>query len=111
MDEQPTPVPDEARLWRRIIPAWITDGGISSAAFRDGRSGEVSVFLADMTSKAAMLDGWEGARLVEITAAELRSFGCEVFHDKPLTNPSHAYFVSPKKSVARQIRDAVRFVD
>ena len=52
---------DERRLYRRILPAWIIreDGKCrpQSVALNDRHTHEVSVFVADMTSVSAVMEG------------------------------------------------------
>ncbi len=58
-------VADDALLWRRILdPRWVNkeeDGSYrpTSAAFRDGLTGEISVHLAEQIEVETVMKGYE----------------------------------------------------
>lgn len=99
---------DGTRLWRRIPPAWIAhdDSGARpmSMAFKDRRSGEVSVHIADLTSMDAVLTAYPGVSIVEITAGDVRAVNCGIVRAPIPDDPSHAVICpSPTKSGARTL--------
>ncbi|HEX9271498.1 MAG TPA: hypothetical protein VGA01_04705 [Candidatus Binatia bacterium] len=111
--DHPT-IKDDDQLWRRIpdLPQMIKklpDGTCrpSSAAFKDGLDGEVSVHLAKLATKKKALAKYPEYGLVEIDAGLPRSLGHSVIY-KPLPeDPSHAVIVPPQShSRSRRQRDA-----
>src|SRR5207253_10839309 len=79
-------IPNEERLWRRIRPNWVhrPPGEAprpTSAAFKDNRSGEVSVFIASRTTMETLLQNYPTDSLAEITAGLARSEGYRVVRD------------------------------
>lgn len=111
--DHPT-IDDDDLLWRRIpdLPHMIKklpDGTYrpSSAAFKDGLDGEVSVHLEKLTTKENALAAHPEKGLVEITARLPRSLGHSVRPDPTPEDPSHAVIVPPQShSKKTRQRDA-----
>lgn len=109
-------IPDDAKLWRRIPPNWeepLEGRGSrpASIAFRDRRTGEVSVHIASLTTPSTILAAYPGVRLAEIAAGLVRSVQCDVVRDPTEDDPSHAVIrPSPTKSGARMLARAAIWV-
>ncbi len=106
-------IPDDERLWRRIIPQWLCrdDAGNwrpSSAAFKDSLSREVSVLIAALTTQEAALRDRPADSLAEITAAVPRSRGYKVARDPEggdtPDDPAHAVLCPPAGRGKNQTR-------
>jgi hypothetical protein len=112
-------ISDEDILWRRIanVPQLIKPlpGGayrVSSAAFKDGVDGEVSVHLARLTSQEKALADHPEKGLVEIVASLPRSLGHIVVSDPEIDDPSHALICPPKdQSSKSRLRDARKMAE
>lgn len=106
---------DNDSLWRRIVnmPQWVSrneDGScrLSSVAFIDRRTQEVSVHLARLTTLEKTLADRPDDGLVEIYARVPRSLGLIVASDPTDNDPSHSLICAPSggktsKSQARQM--------
>jgi hypothetical protein len=115
--DDPT-INDDDLLWRRIVnkPEWVShnsDGSwrVSSAAFIDRHTGEVSVHLARLTTQEKVLASRPDEGMVEIVAGLPRSLGLIVAYDPTDDDQSHSLICSPmggsiKKSDARKLADA-----
>lgn len=117
-------IKDEDLLWRRIVnvPQWITqnpDGGyrVTSAAFLDDYTGEVSVHQAKLTTQERALKGRADDGLVEIEAGFPRALGQIVASDPTGDDPSHALICPPldqskgqRKANARKMAEAARWL-
>jgi hypothetical protein len=111
--DHPT-IDDDDLLWRRIpnLPHMIKklpDGTYrpSSAAFKDGLDGEVSVHLAKLTTKEKALADHPEKGLVEIAASLPRSLDHSVTYDPTPEDPSHTVIIPPQnKSKKTRLRDA-----
>ncbi|MEJ7859996.1 MAG: hypothetical protein WKF90_00020 [Pyrinomonadaceae bacterium] len=107
-------IADEDLLWRRIqnIPQWLkinSDGTfrLSSAAFLDDYTGEVSVHLEKIIlSQEKVLAGKPDDGLVEIEAGFPRSLSHKITHDPTNDDPSHALICPPEISNNRRRTDA-----
>jgi hypothetical protein len=99
-------IPNEERLWRRIRPDWVfrPPGQAprpTSAAFKDNLSGEVSVFIASLTTTDTLLPQERATdSLAEITAGLARSAGYKVVRDPEgglvPNDPSHVVLCPPR---------------
>ncbi|HWQ36014.1 MAG TPA: hypothetical protein VNQ79_24440 [Blastocatellia bacterium] len=113
-------ISDDDLLWRRIVnnPIWWkrdeqgnpvlnTQGSpcLSSAAFLDGYTGEVSVHLARLTSQEKVLLRKPDNGLVEITAAIPRSVNHIVTLDPTEEDESHS-LICPPESLSKSVRKA-----
>jgi hypothetical protein len=113
---------DRDSLWRRIVnvPQWITSNGdgswrVSSAAFRDGHTSEVSVHLARLTTSEEALRDRPDDGLVELEAVVPRSIGLIVAFDPTENDQSHSLICAPSggkinKTQARRMVDAARWL-
>lgn len=112
-------VADDAQLWRRIaVPTWVTkeeDGSIrvSSVAFIDRRSGEVSVFLAESTTTEQLMGGRNSstAAIASIEASVPRKIGHIVAAtpESPEAGPGHRVIVpTPAESGSSKIKRAAK---
>ena len=112
-------VRDEDILWRRILnnPNMLKtepSGSLrpSSAAFLDGRTGEVSVQIARLTTAEKALSNKADNGIVELEASYPRSLGHIVAYDPVKYDPdleddvSHALIWSPEKSPKQRKADA-----
>lgn len=109
-------------LWRRIVnkPQWFScteDGNcrVSSAAFIDRYTGEVSVHLARLTKQEKALAGRPDDGLVALSAAIPRANELIVAYDPKDDDPSHSLICSPSgsgisKSKARKLADAANWL-
>src|SRR5437899_2854095 len=97
-------IPNEERLWRRILAAWVhrppdVPPRPSSAAFKDELSGEVSVFIAAIADADALLRNHPTDSLAEITAGLARAAGYKVIRDPAggeiPNDPSHVVLCPP----------------
>ena len=110
-------VADEEYLWRRLLPSWITSESvgtprISSIAFIDRRSGEVSVHRAQYSTKEAALRNHPEHSLAEIVTKIPRSLGHDVVADPTIEDPSHALIRPPEgASHGRRKKDAKRMAE
>jgi hypothetical protein len=113
--DHPT-INDDDLLWRRIadVPDMIKqlpDGTyrVSTAAFKDGVDGQVSVHLAKLTTVETALAEYPENGLVQITAGLPRSLGHSVVYDPTPEDRSHTLIVPPENQTnnSRQ-RDAKR---
>jgi hypothetical protein len=118
-DVDPPTINDDDQLWRRIpdVPDMIKklpDGTyrVSSAAFKDGRDGQVSVHLAKLTTVETALADYPNNGLVWIYAGLPRSLGHSVIYDRTPEDRSHTLIVPPKNQTnkSRQ-RDAKRMAE
>lgn len=119
--DDPT-ISDDDLLWRRIVnqPAWVShnpDGSwrISSAAFIDRHTGEVSVHLARLTTQEKALVNRPDDGLAEINAGLPRSIDLVVAYDPTDDDPSHSLICPVKggsisKSRARRLADAAQWL-
>lgn len=116
--DHPT-INDDDLLWRRIpdVPQWIKrlpDGTcrVSSAAFKDGVDGQVSVHLAKLTTVETVVAAYPNNGLVEIYAGLPRSLGHSVIYDRTPEDPSHTLIIPPQNQPnnSRQ-RDAKRMAE
>ena len=93
---------DDAPLWRRIIPSWITyEDGVyrpGSFAFIDRLTYEISVFVASLTDIEAVLKDHPTDSLVQISAKLPRSIGGIVAKTPEDPNPSHRVICYPNPS-------------
>src|SRR5687768_6084577 len=102
-------------LWRRVLPEWtkFEEGAtrVTSVAFKDRHTGEVSVHIARLANLEAILAAYPGHAVVAITAGFVRSLGNYIIACNPIMNdprapddPSHAVICpSPTKSDARAL--------
>jgi hypothetical protein len=113
--DDPT-IDDDDLLWRRVanVPDMIKklpDGTyrVSSAAFKDGIDGEVSVHLAKLTTAGDALADYPENGLVQITAGLPRSLDHRVVYDPTPEDRSHALIVPPRNQTpSSRNRDAKR---
>jgi hypothetical protein len=118
-DVDPPTINDDDLLWRRIpdVPQWITPlpgGGyrVSSAAFKDGGDGQVSVHLAKLTTVEAALADYPDNGLVQICAGLPRSLDHSVIYDPTPEDPSHTVIVPPQnKTKKSRLHDAKRMAE
>ncbi len=115
-------ISNDDALWRRIVnhPEWISADGlggwrVSSAAFLDRRSGEVSVHWAKLTTQTQALAAYPDAGLVEILAGLPRSLDLIVAYDPQVDDPSHSLICAPgdcgvSKSKARKLAATARWL-
>jgi hypothetical protein len=116
--DHPT-INDDDLLWRRIpdVPQMIKklpDGThrLSSAAFKDGLDGEVSVHLVKLTTMENALAGHPEKGLVEITVGLPRSLGHSVVYDPTIDDPSHTLIIPPKNQPnSKRQRDAKQMAE
>ena len=110
---------DEDALWRRLLPGWIHlsatgDVLISSVAFKDRRSGELSVHLAALADQRRVLAFRPGDGLAELLARIPRSVGCPIVRDPDPDDPSHALICSSrthgKLRVAKEMAKSARLL-
>jgi hypothetical protein len=91
------PVPDDAKLWRRVSPDQVVDEGArpSSAAFAPHPDdGKTSICVADIAGTPdEMMRGVEEFWLVEFTAGEARAVGFEIEDVGDLPYRGHANLV------------------
>lgn len=109
-------------LWRRIVnqPEWVnrnSDGSwrVSSAAFIDRHTGQVSAHLARLTTQEKALAGRPDEGMIELIAGLPRSLGLIVAYDPKDEDPSHSLIYPPaggavSKSKARKLADAARWL-
>jgi hypothetical protein len=111
-------------LWRRIIPSplWVlpqADGTyrLSSAAFLDNHTGEVSVSLAALSTPEKVLSAYTNFSLVELRAGVARALGYRLVRDPTPEDPSHALICPPpdrsknqRKADARRMAAEARWV-
>jgi len=120
-----TPRPDdnsinnEEDLWRRILPGWLhrePTGEVrpSSIAFRDVRSGEVSVHRATLATVDGVLGPYPADSLAAVEAAVPRAHRYTVASDPQPEDPSHCVLCSPdgrrNKKAERAMALAARWV-
>jgi hypothetical protein len=109
-------VADDEVLWRRIHPTWIVlkEGKetLSSAAFKDE---ELSVHIASLTTRDAVLARYPRHRLSAFTAGQARREGFIVLRDPIPEDVSHALVLPREKPTrgdlarqARKLRDLAR---
>jgi len=111
--DHPT-INDDDQLWRRIpdLPHMIKklpDGTYraSSAAFKDGLDGELSVHLAKLTTVEKAMAGHSEKGLAEIAANLPLSLDHSVVYDPTEDDHSHTVIIPPKnKSKKSRMRDA-----
>jgi hypothetical protein len=104
---------DDVKVYRRIQPDWIKPGEVprpGSYAFQDNRSGEVSVFIAELITPEELLANYPSFSLVVIEAGYIRGLGYPVRRDDPEGDPAHAFFLSPKGSDARKMAKTCEWV-
>lgn len=115
---------DNDTLWRRIVnvPQWIKelpDGSyrVSSAAFKDGYTGQVSVHLAKLTSQEKALADHPEKGLVEILVSVPRLLGHSVVYDPTDDDVSHCVICPPenqpektKNRDARKMAESARWL-
>jgi hypothetical protein len=84
---------DDRVLWRRILPEWIyKEGGEyrpASLAFIDRRTGEVSVFVTDLTDEYTIMSDYPNESLLAFEARVPRSIGCIIAKTPENPNPAH----------------------
>jgi hypothetical protein len=111
-------------LWRRIIPSplWVLpqpDGSyrVSSAAFIDNHTGEVSVALAALTTPERLLEAYPSFSLTEVPAGAARALGYRIVRDPTPDDPAHALICPPpgrskhqRKADARRLASLARWV-
>ncbi len=104
-------IADDEQLWRRIanVPSmikWNHDGTfrLTSAAFKDGIDGEVSVHLAKLTTQEKVLFGKPDVGLVKINAGFPRSLGHKIVYDPIEDDISHA-LICPPQGVSNKSRE------
>jgi hypothetical protein len=119
--DDPT-INDDDLLWRRIVnkPEWISqnsDGSwrVSSAAFIDRYTGEISVHLARLTTQEKVLASRPDDGMVEIVAGLPRSLNLIVVYDPTEDDQSHSLICPPvggniKKNAARKLADDARWL-
>ena len=94
-------ISDDRILWRRVLPDWTTTKGgvfrVTSQAFKDRRSYELSVHIASLTDIDTVLAHYPGHGIVAISAGYVRSLGDYAIVRDPVLNdpklpddPSHA---------------------
>ncbi|MGH9839319.1 MAG: hypothetical protein ACREEM_11105 [Blastocatellia bacterium] len=117
-----TTISNDDLLLRRIVnkPEWLSrneDGSwrVSSAAFVDRYTGEVSIHLARLTTPENALAGRPDEGLVDLFAILPRSIGLIVVYDPKDDDPSHSLICAPSgsgvsKSKARKLADAARWL-
>jgi hypothetical protein len=95
-------IKDEEDLWRRVLPLqeWFqpTEGGgwrPSSVVFLDRRTGEVSVHVASLTTREAVLAPYPSHSLVALKASVPRALGHLVSPDPLADDKSHAVICPP----------------
>lgn len=97
-------IPNEERLWRRILSNWVYRPAgdrprPSSAAFKDNLSGEVSVFIASLTTTDTLLQNHPADSVAEITAGLARSLGYKIVRDPDgglvPNDPTHVVLCPP----------------
>lgn len=117
-------IDDDDLLWRRIVnvPQWIKelpDGSyrVSSAAFKDGYTGQVSVHLAKLTTQKKALADHPEKGLVEILVGLPRSLGHSVIYDPTDDDASHCVICPPENQTektrnrdARKMAEAARWL-
>lgn len=114
--DDPT-INDDETLWRRILPDWIhtEEGGrirAKSFAFIDRLSGELSVHIAALTTRDAVLDNHPNHRIVAFKAGLPRSLGFAIVRDPTPDDPSHALICpSPKGAKAKTIAEHAALID
>jgi hypothetical protein len=105
-------VRDDEALWRRLIhPDWIAPDGTrpSSMAFKDRRSGEVSVHRAELTTEAIVVARFPSHGIAECLARVPRDLGLAVLPDPEPDDVSHALIAStPVGDVMKQARKLAR---
>lgn len=110
-EEGPPGAPEinaDTELWRRIRPSppQMVEGGSrpSSAAFRDGLTGELSVHIAELTTVESVLSRYPDFKIAAFSAGVPLELEYEVLSDPTDEDPSHA-IVRPKmtKSHARRV--------
>jgi len=104
-------IADYELLWRRIpnVPSmikWNHDGTfrLTSAAFKDGNNGEVSVHLAKLTTQERALTSKPDNGLVEIEAGFPRSLGHKIVYDPTEDDISHT-LICPPQGVSNKSRE------
>lgn len=119
--DDPT-ISNDDLLWRRIVnqPDWVKrnpDGSwrVSSAAFIDRYTGEVSVHLARLTTQEKALANRPDEGLAEISAGLPRSVDLIVVYDPTIDDSSHSLICPTKggtisKSRARTLAEAARWL-
>lgn len=107
-------VDDTEALWRRLFPDWLVkeiNGNVrvSSVAFIDRRSGEVSVHRARYSTTDRALQNHPTHSLAEILADVPRKLGHDVVADPTEDDPSHTLITPPAgSSSGRRKKDAKR---
>jgi hypothetical protein len=114
--DDPT-INDDETLWRRILPDWIhteESGRVraKSFAFIDRLSGELSVHIAAMTNRDAVLAIRPKDRIVAFKAGLPRSLGFAIVRDPTPDDPSHGLICpSPKGAKAKAIAEQAKLID
>lgn len=119
MTEPSESISNDALLYRRIIPSWITweDGKPrpTSEAFKDRREYKLSVVIASECSPKRLLRGRPEDSVISIRVSAVRDLGLRVERDFDRDLPGHAViFPAPKSAKARtlaQRADWVQFRD
>ncbi len=102
-------ITDAEKLWRRIVPDWFKQSKLTSAAFIDRRSGEVSINRAAMTTVEAVMAPYPTQGLVEFEANKARTVGFKLKVDPQPEDASHAVVLSDhmtngeRKKAARKL--------
>ncbi len=110
---------DDDLLWRRIVnvPQWVKqlpDGSfrVSSAAFKDGYTGEISVHLAKLTTQEKALAAHTEKGLVEILVSLPRALGHSVVYDPTEDDDSHSLICPPQNQTEKtRNRDARKMAE
>jgi hypothetical protein len=115
---------DSEILWRRIVntPIWaqkLEDGTIrlSSAAFLDGYTNEVSVNVASLTTQEEVMEKYSDMGLVSIEAGVPRSVGHIVAATPEIEDPTHRVICPPpgiskgkRKSLAKEVAEKAKWI-
>ncbi len=94
--DDPT-VPNDAALWRGVLPSWIHPDGSrpQSLTFIDGSDAqEVSFFIASETTKECLMENGPFVKLAQVTAGFLRSLGYSVARDPEGADGDAAHVVA-----------------
>jgi hypothetical protein len=112
--DDPT-IPDDADLWRRILPTAIVfdestgDQRPASMAFEDHPDGSPMsvVIAAECAGPGSVLAGHEGFGLAPFKAGLARQCGLGVARDPTPEEPAHAVVIGREtKSISRRLAEA-----
>jgi hypothetical protein len=117
--DDPT-IGDDVLLWRRIAPERVRvdhetgEQRPSDSAFR---TEQMSVHIASLTGRDAVLANYPNHRLMELSAGEARGEGFIIVRDPLPEDPSHALVLRgdnpgqrPTKSQAKKLANCARWV-